>query len=95
MACCATGPCGRPGCRVCGLALEPLQPAGCQRQTKTGPCRSVLGHYGPCLPPRAGKAEVAELKESKVLPDLSGPRAAAIALGQVKRHRDGPHRGNA
>lgn len=41
------------------------------------------------------KRDRAELRESKVLPDLTGPRAAAIALGQVKRHRDGPHRGNA
>lgn len=38
------------------------------------------------------KRDKAELKPSPVLPDLSGPRAAAVALGQRKRTRVGPHR---
>lgn len=56
-------------------------------------CRYVAGHSGACTADtRDGKVERAELKESAPLPDLSGPRAAAIALGQRKRHREGPVR---
>ena len=38
------------------------------------------------------KRDRAELKDAEPLPDLSAPRAAAIALGRRKRHRVGPHR---
>jgi hypothetical protein len=38
------------------------------------------------------KRDRAELKESKPLPDLTAPRAAATALGRIRRRRVGPHR---
>lgn len=41
------------------------------------------------------KRDRAELRASKVLPDLSAPRAAAIALGRRKRNRKVFTRGNA
>jgi hypothetical protein len=56
-------------------------------------CKLVDRHPGKCVEdPRAGKTERADLKDSKPVPDLSGPRAPAIALGRKKRTREGPVR---
>jgi hypothetical protein len=102
MASCAIGPCdaslerGGAGCDLCDRIAK-IRIVRCVglTQAEQKPCALVEGHRGPCKPSTNGKVERAELKESEPLPDLTGPRAAAIALGRRKRHRDGPHRGNA
>ena len=77
MPCCATGPCDRS---------ERRGGAGCYL------CDVIAQLPQPKPTLDLQKHDRAELKDSEPLPDLSAPRAAAIALGQVKRHRVGPHR---
>lgn len=99
MACCATGPCdksvsrGGAGCNLCDVVAK-LKLERCKKLVDGVQCRYVAGHQPmKCsVTVREGKTEAAELKESKPLPDLSAPRAAAAALGRIKRKRVGPHR---
>lgn len=89
MASCATTGCGNPDCQVCTVSARFVIVA-CVGTAEGKPCRMVKNHPGRCQASmRAGKTERAELKESKPVPDLSGPRAAATALGFQKRKREG------
>lgn len=102
MASCAIGPCGVPGCAMCeGLPLRFPPVAKCsgvvyEQGQRKGECVLVAGHpsWVRCRAKEsAGKVEAAELRETKrETRDLSQPRAAAVSLGQKKRHRVGPHR---
>lgn len=74
MACCAMGPCDRS--KECGGD-------GCDL------CDRVAHLPQPSMRHDLQKRDRAALRESKVLPDLSAPRAAATALGFVKRSREG------
>lgn len=87
MACCALEACADPECPVCSVNRR-FEVEACPRD-----CRLVLGHPGPCqVTTRKAKAERAEFKPAKALPDLSAPRAASTALAFKKRHREGPVR---
>ena len=95
---CAFGPCDRsienggPGCDMCDRVskIRVVRCGGLTHEQK--PCGLVDGHEGPCRRSSHGRSERAELKDSKELPDFSAPRAAAVALGRIRRHRVGPHR---
>lgn len=99
MTSCALGPCDRsrerggPGCDLCDRVAK-LRIVRCVglTQEEQKPCGLVAGHEGPCQRGTRGKAAQPDLKDAEPLPDLSAPRAAAIALGRVKRYRVGPHR---
>jgi hypothetical protein len=67
-----------------------MEPEACRRPTVTGPCGLVFGHarWIDCRGPRAGKKEEADLREPE-------PPPGENYLVFKKRHRDGPHRGNA
>ena len=96
---CAFGPCDRslenggPGCDLCDRVAK-IRVVRCPGVTQEDqkPCGLVQGHPGPCRRGTRGRVDQAELKDAEPRPDLSGPRAAAIALGRIKRHRVGPHR---
>jgi hypothetical protein len=77
MACCAVGPCDRSR-RTGG--------PGCDLCDRVSLLPQPTSHSD------RQKRDRAELKASKALPDLSAPRAAAVALGRRKRYRVGPHR---
>lgn len=92
---CALQVCGDPTCPVCSVN-ERFRVVPCFALVDGEPCTLVANHPGACrAKTRAGKAERAELKPSKGLPDLSAPRAAAVALGRRKRNRKVFTRGNA
>lgn len=56
-------------------------------------CVKVAGHPYDCKSQsRAGRIERAELKESKPVEKLDGPRAAAQSLAFQKRKREGAFR---
>lgn len=95
MASCAIAPCGTPDCYVCYVLPARFPPVErCAGPGEGAECRLVEGHAGVCDPPRRDtKTERADLKDSKKDHiDPSVPRAAAVSLGQKKRHREGPHR---
>lgn len=92
---CAFGPCDNSvyrhadaiGCYLCDIIAH-LEIPVCGKPIDGTTCCYEEGHLCPCVASaRAGKKERAELKESKILPDLSGPRAAAESLSQVRRSR--------
>lgn len=90
---CATTGCVDPACQVCTVNLRFPTPQACGRDlpdNKT--CGQVIGHPRECRPGRAGKVESPDLRESEPVEELIGERAAAIALGQKRRHREGPVR---
>jgi hypothetical protein len=99
---CGFGPCqhslerGGEGCDLCDRVAH-IRIVRCVglTQEEQQPCGLVEHHPGPCKPSGNGKVERPDLKDSEPVPDLTGPRAAAIALGRKRRHRDGPHRGTA
>lgn len=90
MTSCALTRCTDPTCSTCSVttrfAVVPCNAFGVR-------CKFISGHPGDCQPTRAAeKIERAELKASKVLPDLSAPGAPAQSLAFVKRHREGAFR---
>jgi hypothetical protein len=92
MASCALQNCGSPDCPVCSVNVR-FAIVACNGHVDGEPCCLVVNHRCPCrAKPKAGKVERAELKDSKPAPDLSAPRAAAVALGRKRRTRVGPHR---
>lgn len=95
MGSCATGTCGP--CAACVALARRFPPiARCER---TFGCVLIAGHpaWVTCRAKEsAGRVEAAELRETKrERIDLTQPRAAAVSLGQKKRYRQGPNRGNA
>ena len=108
MACCANGPCGRLNLSVAealdagpGLVRPLKWKSRCPVFPRVDETKwsCYLCYVHPSLFPTTTpirpdlqKRDRAELRESKPRPDLSAPRAAAVALGQQKRHRVGPHR---
>lgn len=92
--CCAIGTCDNPECYICVVMPAKFAIVLCPTVVDGERCRYVKDHPGGCtIKPRPGKVERADLKEAKgPLPDLSGPRAAAAALSQIKRKREGAFR---
>lgn len=68
-------------------------PGGCGRPT-CRLCTVIAKLPQPTHASDLKKHDRADFRESKLLPDLTGPRAAAIALGQRKRTRKVFTRGN-
>jgi hypothetical protein len=92
MASCALEGCNRPECQVCSVNLRFIV-TPCRGHVDGEPCVKIAKHYPPCVSKgKAGRVESAELKESKPVEKLDGPRAAAQALAFQKRKREGPHR---
>lgn len=85
---------GRFVCYLCYVLPVIFTIVRCKKLIKeTGTqCEKVEHHPPPCWTARDGKTEAADLKESKPVEVLDGPRQAAIKLGQRKRKREGPHR---
>jgi hypothetical protein len=92
MASCALEGCNRPECQVCSVNSRFIV-TPCRGHVDGEPCTKIAKHYPPCVSKRkAGRVEAAELKESKPVETLDGPRAAAQALAFQKRKREGAFR---
>ena len=89
---CATARCGDLACPVCTMT-ERFRVTVCTGRTHEGrPCTYVAGHPGEHHTTRPEKITPAELKTA---PKKVSTLRPAEQLAFRKRHRVGPHRGNA